>query len=290
MKDFNALFSAYPYQETTATVAAAVKKIIDAGYDRHSNIEHYKKLFNALEITSLSPYDNEESIRQMVEKVNDLDDKFPELPQVAGICVYPQWVDTVRNLLTEDIAISTVVGFPSSQSYIEVKIAETALAVSYGATEIDMVLPVGRFLAKDYEELRSEIEEIKSAAGEAKLKVILESGLYPDQQSLYQAAILALEAGADYIKTTTGKEKPTDLNAVYTMTRALFDFNEKNGEDRGIKLAGGIKTTQDATMYSTIVAAITGDAKIDNQHLRIGATSLANNLISSILKEDIRYF
>ena len=178
MKDFNALFSAYPYQETTATVAAAVKKIIDAGYDRHSNIEHYKKLFNALEITSLSPYDNEESIRQMVEKVNDLDDKFPELPQVAGICVYPQWVDTVRNLLTEDIAISTVVGFPSSQSYIEVKIAETALAVSYGATEIDMVLPVGRFLAKDYEELRSEIQEIKSAAGEAKLKVILESGLY----------------------------------------------------------------------------------------------------------------
>ncbi|MBO4370526.1 MAG: deoxyribose-phosphate aldolase [Paludibacteraceae bacterium] len=290
MKDFKALFSAYQFAESTEDVTATVKKIIEAGYDRHNNIEHYKKLFNSLEITSLSPYDNEDSIRRLVEKINDLDDKFPELPSPAGICVYPFWVDTVKNLLTEDIAISTVVGFPSSQSYIEVKIAETALAVSSGATEIDMVLPVGRFLAQDYEEIHSEISEIKAAAGEAKLKVILESGLHPTPQSLYNASILALEAGADFIKTTTGKEKPTDLNAVYVMARALKDFNDKTKEEHGIKLAGGIKTTQDATMYSTIIAAINGDDHINSTNLRIGATGLANSLITSILKEDTVYF
>lgn len=290
MKDFKALFNAYPKVENEDDILQNIKTIAKEMYETNDNLANRKFLFSCLELTSLQPTDNEINISQLVEKINRMDEDLPELPKPAGICVYPSLVETAKNMLTEDLAISTVIGFPSSQTYTAVKVAEAALAVSDGATEIDMVLPVGKFLQECYEDIYDEINEIKSSAQEAKLKVILETGLLGSAQNIQNAAILALEAGADFIKTTTGKEKPTEATAVYTMAKALKAFNNQSGANRGIKLAGGIKTSQDALLYLCIVKDLLGEDWPTADNFRIGASQLANTLISEINKETKKYF
>lgn len=291
MLDFGIFFKSYKLDITYETIKKDVKEIIDHHYENYDTIATRKDLFKCLEITSLTSKDNEESITALVEKINTMDEKLPEVPKPAGICVYPSWVETVKDILTEDISISTVIGFPSSQTFAEVKIAECALAVKAGASEIDMVMPVGKFLQGNYSEVYDEIQEIKSVCGEdVALKVIIEAGLLETPENVFKASLLSMEAGADFIKSSTGKECVSDLASVYAMCKAIDAQRAATGNTKGLKVAGGIKTPQDALMYATIAKEITGEDYINPTTFRIGSSSLANNLIKDILKEEINYF
>lgn len=290
MKDFNQLFETYPLPMTEGAIKADVKNIIDKRYEQADRLSTCKELFAHLELTTLKVTDNEESVKALVEKINDLDEAFPELKKPAGICIYPVWVETVRNTLTEDVNIATVVGFPSSQTFLEVKVAETALAISYGADEIDMVLPVGKFLQGNYEEVYDEIAEIKASARGAKLKVILETGALGSIENIHKAAILAMQAGADFIKTSTGKDEPTNLYHVYAMCKSIEAYYKQTQQQVGIKIAGGVTTKQDALLYYCIISELLEEQWLSPDLFRIGTSKLANNLLSEIEKEAIQYF
>lgn len=290
MKDFKELFESYPLPFSLESIKADVKNIIDKRYEQADRLSTCKELFAHLELTSLKVTDTEDSIKAWIEKVNDLDENFPELSKPMGICVYPSLVETVKNSLTEDVKIVTVIGFPSSQTYLEVKLAETALALSYGADEIDMVLPVGKFLQGNYEEVFDEISEIKACCRGAKLKVILETGALDSIENIYKAAILAMEAGADFIKTSTGKDAPTNLYHVYAMCKAIDAYYKQTQTKVGIKVAGGVTTKQDALLYYCVISELLDEEWTSPDLFRIGASKLANNLLTEIEKEEIQYF
>lgn len=259
-----------------------------------NNTEEVKKfLFGSIELTSLKPTDNDASIIKMVEKVNDFDDKYPHLPHVATICVYPNFAATVSESMdVEGVEIACVSGsFPSSQTFIEIKIAETALALKDGATEIDMVLSVGKFLAGDYESVSDEIEEMKATCGEKKLKVILETGCLNTTKNIKKAAILAMYSGADYIKTSTGKEKiAATPEAAYVMCQAIKEYYEETGRIVGFKPAGGLNTVIDAVTYYTIVKEVLGEQWLTNDLFRLGTSRLANLLLSELEGEELKFF
>lgn len=259
-----------------------------------NNTEEVKKfLFGSIELTSLKPTDNDASIIKMVEKVNDFDDKYPHLPHVATICVYPNFAATVSESLdVEGVEIACVSGsFPSSQTFIEIKIAETALALKDGATEIDMVLSVGKFLAGDYESVSDEIEEMKATCGEKKLKVILETGCLNTTKNIKKAAILAMYSGADYIKTSTGKEKiAATPEAAYVMCQTIKEYYEETGRIVGFKPAGGLNTVIDAVTYYTIVKEVLGEQWLTNDLFRLGTSRLANLLLSELEGEELKFF
>lgn len=293
MKGFRKLLAQYPFNKSNEGISEEVKAIIDDTYEKNDTIENKKFLFGSLELTTLKPTDNEENVAKFVEKVNNLEEEYAELPLPSAICVYPSMIDTVRSVLTEDIDITTVIGFPSSQTFSEIKIAETALSVNYGATEIDMVLPVGKFMMDEnesYEEIFEEIQEIKDSCQGRPLKVILETGVLDKPELIHNAAILAMEAGADFIKSTTGKEKPTTMNAVFTMCHAINAFYENTNEMKGLKIAGGISTTTEALAYYSIVKDMLGEKWLNQDYFRIGASRLANDLIKDITGEDKKYF
>lgn len=290
MKDFNQLFEAYPLPATLEQIKAEVKNIIDKRFEQADRLSTCKELFAHLELTTLKVTDTEDSVKALVEKVNDLDENFPELSKPKGICVYPSLVETVKNNLTEDVKIVTVIGFPSSQTFLEVKLAETALALSYGADEIDMVLPVGKFLQGNYDEVYDEISEIKDCCRGAKLKVILETGALDSIENIYKAAILAIEAGADFIKTSTGKDNPTNLYHVYAMCKAIDAYYKQTQKQVGIKVAGGVNTKQDALLYYCVISELLEEEWLSTDLFRIGTSKLANNLLSEIEKEAITYF
>lgn len=291
MLDFEKFFAKYVYFKGLEEIKAAVKETINEHYEHNDTIKTKKLLFSCLEMTSLHSTDNEETIGSMVEKINAMDERMPELPKPAGICVYPALVETVKDLLTEDILISTVVGFPSGQTFPEVKIAEAALAVKAGATEIDMVMNVGKFLQGNYSDVYDEIEEVKAVCGyDVILKVIIEADLLRTPQNIYKASMLAMEAGADIIKTSTGKESVSNLAAAYVMCEAIRDLTSDAGGKKGLKVAGGIKTTEDALMYATIAEEILGEDFVCPETFRIGASSLADSLAGDILKEPVKYF
>lgn len=290
MKDFKELFESYPLPATEEQIKADVKNIIDKRFEQVDRLSTCKELFAHLELTTLKVTDNEDTVKALVEKVNDMDEHFPELSKPMGICVYPSLVETVKNSLTEDVKIVTVIGFPSSQTYLEVKVAETALALSYGADEIDMVLPVGKFLQGNYDEVFDEISEIKDCCRGAKLKVILETGALGSIENIHKAAILAMEAGADFIKTSTGKDQPTNLYHVYAMCKAMDAYYKQTQKRAGIKVAGGVTTKQDALLYYCIVSELLDEEWLTPDYLRIGASKLANNLLTEIEKEEVTYF
>lgn len=291
MLDFQKFFDKYKLDFTTEEIRREVKHIIDHHYENNDTIANRKTLFECLEITSLKSTDNEESISELVEKINKMDEKLAEVPKPAGICVYPSLVETVRSLLTEELSVSTVIGFPSSQTFTEVKIAETMLAVKAGATEIDMVMPVGKFLMGNYEEIYDEIQEIKAVCGDdAALKVIIEAGLLGNYQNVFKASALVLEAGADFAKSSTGKECVSDLYSVFAMCEAIKAISEDTGNPKGLKVAGGIKNAQDALMYMCVAKEVLQEDFINPDTFRIGASSLADNLAGEIVKKDICYF
>ncbi len=292
MKNFDALFSAYNCNLSDEKVTENVSKIIADNYKVNNNINVYKKLFSLIDLTSLGTTDNEKQIITFTEKVNQLSENFPEMENVAAICVYPCFVETVKNTLIEDIEIAAVAaGFPSSQTFIEIKIAETALAVSQGASEIDIVLSVGKFLSENYDETFEEIEEIKSSCRNSHLKVILETGALATAKNIKKASLFCMEAGADFIKTSTGKTNPAATpEAAYVMCEAIREYYKNTGKKVGFKAAGGISTTEDAVKYYCIVKEILGEEWLNSSLFRLGASRLANNLLTDIYKKEVKYF
>ena len=277
-----------------AQVKDAVKHIIAEKVPENDTMEVKKFLFGSIELTTLKTTDSEESVLAFTERVNDFDAQYPDLPHVATICVYPCFARTVSQSLEVDgVEIACVSGsFPSSQALIEVKVAETALAVKDGATEIDIVMPVGKFLSGDYEGVADDISELKNACGkDVAMKVILETGCLGNAANIKKASILSMYAGADYIKTSTGKEKISATpEAAYVMCQAIREFYDETGIQIGFKPAGGINTVMDAITYYTIVKEVLGEQWLTNRWLRLGTSRLANLLLSELEGEEIKFF
>ena len=290
---FEELFSLYGCDSITdEQVKQEMEQLLSAHFEENNTTEVYKRCFNSIDLTSLKETDTEEEIRSMVEKVNNFEENFPDIPNVGAICVFPSMVSTVKATLTEPIGIAAVsAGFPASQTFIEVKVAETAMCVMEGATEIDVVISVGKFLAGKYDEVFEELTEIKSACRDAHLKVILETGALKTAANIKKASVLAMAAGADFIKTSTGKiPVAATPEATFIMCTAIKDWNEKTGAKVGYKPAGGIATAEDAVKHFTLVKEILGDEWLNNKLFRFGASSLANKLLSSIRQEEVKYF
>ena len=286
-------FAKYNLELDDEKVKKEVSALI-ANHREENNTTAVKKfLLNSVELTTLKTDDSEDSVMRFVEKVNKFDDVYPELGHVATVCVYPCFAsichDTLENDEVEIACVSAC--FPSSQSFIEVKIAETALAIKDGATEIDIVQSVGKFLAGDYETVADEISELKEVCGDKKLKVILETGCLKTASNIKKASLLAMYAGAYYIKTSTGKLEPAATpEAAYVMCQAIKEYYEETGIQIGFKPAGGMKTVEDALTYYTIVKEVLGEEWLNNTMLRLGTSSLANKLLSDIQGETIQFF
>ena len=277
-----------------AAVREAVRKIIAEKVPENDTMDVKKFLFGSIELTTLKTTDSDTSVLAFTERVNDFDNEYPDLPHVATICVYPCFAKTVSESLEVDgVEIACVSGsFPSSQARIEVKVAETALAVADGATEIDIVLPVGKFLSGDYEGVCDDIAEMKAACGESvPMKVILETGALKTASNIKKASILSMYAGADYIKTSTGKMEPAATpEAAYVMCQAIKEYYDETGIQIGFKPAGGINSVMDAIIYYTIVKEVLGEKWLTNKWLRLGTSRLANMLLSELKGEQIKFF
>lgn len=274
-------------------VQEAVKSIIAQKVIENDNPEVKRFLLGSVELTSLKTTDTEERILAMTEKVNEFANSYPTLPHVAAICVYPAFTELVSNSLEVDgVEITNVTGnFPSSQSRMEVKIAETSLAIQDGATNIDIVMPVGKFLSGDYEGVCDDINELKQACGDVPMKVILETCDLGNLSNVKKAALLSMYAGADYIKTSTGKEKAgATPEGVYVMCQAIKEYYEKTGIQIGIKPAGGINTVMDAIIFYTIVKEVLGEKWLTNYWFRLGTSRLTNLLISELTGKDTVWF
>ena len=274
-------------------VRNAVRQIIAEKVHENDTTEVKKFLLGSVELTTLKTTDSEDSVLAFTEKVNKFDETYPDLPHVATICVYPCFAKTVSESLEVDgVEIACVSGsFPSSQALIEVKVAETALAIKDGATEIDIVMPVGKFLSGDYEGVADEIEELKEVCGEHKMKVILETGCLKTAENIKKASLLAMYAGADYIKTSTGKLEPAATpEAAYVMCQAIKEYYDETGIQIGFKPAGGLNSVMDALIYYTIVKEVLGEKWLTNQWLRLGTSRLANLLLSEVVGEETKFF
>lgn len=285
--------SLYDCNISDEEVREAVKKIIAERVHENDTPEVKKFLMGSVELTTLKTTDSEESVLAFTEKVNQFDETYPDIPHVATICVYPCFAKTVSETLEIDgVEIACVSGsFPSSQTFPEIKIAETALAIKDGATEIDMVLPVGKFLSGNYEDVADEIAEMKAVCGDHKMKVILETGCLKTASNIKKAAILAMYGGADYIKTSTGKLEPAATpEAAYVMCQAIKDYFTKTGIQIGFKPAGGLNSVMDALIYYTIVKDVLGERWLTNQWFRMGTSRLANLLLSEIVGEETKFF
>jgi len=260
-----------------------------------SDKELLKRIFSLIDLTTLSERDNIENVSQMCEKVNLLGESYPSMPVIAAICVYPEMVSVVKEKLENPlVSIASVGGgFPSSQTYTNIKIMEIEQAIEQGAEEIDIVLPVGKFLMEDLEYVEYEIQIIKQRMGQVHLKVILETGSLQDYSMIRKASLLAIGAGANFIKTSTGKVSPgATPEAMVVMCAAIKDYYNKTGKKIGIKPAGGISDSETAILYYAIVSEILGEDWLNRERFRIGASRLANCLMADIFDKgpDFGYF
>lgn len=293
MKNIEELFAEFNCNDLKDDIVKNnVENIINQHFDENDNVEVYKQCLNQIDLTTLNGDDTTLKVKTMVENVNNFKSNFQQIPNVAALCVYPAMVPVVKESLKENIGIAAVsAGFPASQTFLEVKVAETALTVAAGATEIDIVISIGKFLEGNYQEVFDEVEEIKAACHGAHLKVILETGALITAENIKKAAVLAMEAGADFIKTSTGKiSVSATLEATYVMCEAIKEWHEKTGRMVGYKPAGGISTTKEAVEHYTIVKTILGEKWLNNKYFRFGASRLANNLLTSICSEEVKYF
>jgi deoxyribose-phosphate aldolase len=283
----------YNLEISDEEVKEAVKKIIAEKVHENDTLEVKKFLMGSVELTTLKTTDSDESVMAFTERVNQFDEQYPNLPHVATICVYPRYAKIVSETLEVDgVEVACVSGsFPSSQSLIEVKTVETSLAVKDGATEIDMVLAVGAFLSGDYETVCDEIQQMKEACGDKKMKVILETGDLVTSTNIKTASLLAMYSGADYIKTSTGKEKISATpEAAYVMCQAIKEYYDETGNIIGFKPAGGINSVMDALIYYTIVKEVLGEKWLTNKLFRLGTSRLANLLLSEVTGEETKFF
>ncbi|MCC8035976.1 MAG: deoxyribose-phosphate aldolase [Rikenellaceae bacterium] len=291
--DYTTRLSEYP----AAPGKAEIGKIVDdARSHAHGNYnkEVYKTCYSCIDLTSLNVTDSDRQITEFTEKTVSFNDRFPTVSNVASICVFPNFVETV-GLAAGDSGIritSVSGGFPSSQTFLEVKMLETAMAVESGADEVDIVINVGQMLEGKYNELANEIEILRREAGEETVfKVIIESGALSSPELIYKASLLAMFAGADFVKTSTGKiPVAATPEAAAAICTAIGRYCEKTGRRVGFKAAGGVKTPQDAALYYTLVERLLGPEWCTPELFRIGASSAANNILSAITGQEIKYY
>ena len=282
-------YAAAASAEQLSEQVLSLKQKAEANY----NVEVYKFCLSAIDLTTLSCCDSEESVGQFARRAAEFGVDYPHLQNVASICVYPPFVETVGLAIdATPLRITSVVGgFPSSQTFLEVKMLETAMAIENGADEVDMVINVGKILDEAYDEAAAEVEVLRGEAEDATLKVILETGALREPHLIRSASLVAMAAGADFIKTSTGKiDKSATPEAAIIMCEAIRDFHAKTGRKVGFKAAGGIRSAEDAALYYTIVKEILGEEWLTPELFRIGASSLANNLLSAIEGKEVRYF
>ena len=289
---FSEAFSKYNMKVDAGWVKSVVEKAQKDAAAVHDK-ETLKKILNCIDLTTLKPTDNEDTVLAFIEKVNSFEDKYPDLPSVASVCTWPRYVATVsRSLEVENVKTCCVSGgFPSSQTFFEVKVAETSLALHDGADEIDIIQNAGLVLNEDYETLTDENDELKALCADKTLKVIIETGALGTLENVKKASLLAMYSGADFIKTSTGKEVPgADPESFCVMCRTIKEYADETGRNVGIKAAGGISTSSQALLYWTIVKNVLGKEWLNNRLFRIGASRLANNLLSEITGEIKNHF
>lgn len=293
MSKYDKALSLYKTNISDDEVKSAVNKILSEKVAENNTLDVNKFLFNCIDLTTLKTTDSVESVMKFTERVNDFAEKYVDLPNVAAICVYPNMAKIVHDTCeVESVKLACVAGgFPSSQTFVEVKTVETGLAIHDGADEIDIVISVSEFLSGDYETMCDEIEEIKAVCGEKHLKVILETGALGSMENVKKASILAMYSGADFIKTSTGKLEPAATpEAAYVMCQAIKEYHKKTGRKIGFKPAGGINTVTDALNYYTIVKEVLGEEWLNNELFRLGTSRLANLLLSEIVGEEVKFF
>jgi len=288
----------YKYTLTDEQIAAAVAKA-KADAEKMQTADNLKLALSLVDLTTLNSTDTLAKGEKFATNVNNFSTAYPGIPDVAAICVYPSLVKAVASTLNRPgVGIASVAAcFPASQSFIEVKALECKMAVEAGATDIDIVISVGKWLADDFETVGNEIRAIKNAIGNAHLKVILETGALRNAQDIWNASIVAMAAGADFIKTSTGKMEPAATpEAVYVMCEAIKAFAAKGNRNVGIKPAGGMSVSADAMLYMAMVKNTLGNAWLNNKMFRLGASRMANNLLKDILSiesgklVDVKYF
>ena len=293
MSKIEQVLSKYNLNITDEEVKDAVKKIIAEKVHENDTSEVKKFLFGSIELTTLTTQDSDESVLRLVEKVNKFDQEYPFMPHVATVVTYPRFTKLVSESLEVEGVIPTCVSgaFPSSQALIEVKTVETGLAVRDGAGNVDIVMHVGQFLSGDYETVVDEIQQQKEACGDVPMKVILETGDLGSAANIKTASILSMYAGADYIKTSTGKEKISATpEAVYVMCQAIKEYYEETGNKVGLKPAGGINSVMDALTYYTIVKEVLGEEWLTNELFRLGTSRIANLLLSEVIGQEVKFF
>lgn len=287
----NEAFAKYNMNVDQERVKKAVESIRNE-IAKEKSEENLKLIFNCIDLTTLKPDDNDESVLKMVEKVNEFDEKYPDIKNVASVCVYPCYAGLVSKSLEADNVKTCCVsgGFPSSQTFFEIKIAETSMAIHDGAEEIDVVQNSGRVLDGDYDTLSEETDELKEICADKTFKVIIETGALKSLENVKKAALLAMYSGADFVKTSTGKEVPgADPESFYVMCQAVKEYAVQTGIQKGVKAAGGIRSVDDALLYFSIVKKVLGKDWLNNKLFRIGASSLANNLLAAIGITDIKF-
>jgi deoxyribose-phosphate aldolase len=290
---YDEALSKYNCNVDEAAVAAALKKIVEERVPKNDTEKIKKFLFSCVCMTTLTTQDSAESVLRLVEKVNNFAHEYPDMPHVATVVTYPRFAKLVAESLEVEGVIPTVVSgaFPSSQALIEIKVAETKLAVNDGAKNVDIVMHVGEFLAGDYETVCDEISEQKAACGDVPMKVILETGDLLNLSNVKKASLLSMYAGADYIKTSTGKEKVSATpEAAYVMCQAIKEYYEKTGIMIGLKPAGGINSVMDALTYYTIVKEVLGEKWLTNYYFRLGTSRLANLILSELEGKEVKFF
>ena len=290
--DYSKELEKYAPAHTEAQVVKEVAKIKVAA-NRNENTDVYKFCYSAIDLTTLSCNDSVESVTAFARKAVEFYDKYPHIPNVASICIYPSFVETV-GLAVESTPMritSVAGGFPATQTFIEVKGLEVAMAVENGADEIDVVLNVGKMLTGAYDEAASEVELMRNEAKDVVFKVIIESGALKTPELIRKASLLSMFTGADFIKTSTGKiDVAATPEAAFVMCHAIKDYYNATGRKVGFKAAGGVRTPADAALYYTIVEEILGKEWLTTDLFRIGASSAANNILSAIEDKDIKYF
>lgn len=290
---YHEALSKYNTDLSDEDIKAETARIIEQKVKENDTLEVKKFLFHCIDLTTLKCTDSEPSVMKFTQRVNDFVDKYPDLDNVAAICVYPNMAEIASDTLEADhVNIACVSGgFPSSQTFTEIKVAETAMALHAGANEIDIVISVGKFLSGDYEGMCDEIEELKDVCGDKHLKVILETGALATASNIKKASILSMYSGADFIKTSTGKENPAATpEAALVMCKAIKEYYLETGRKVGFKPAGGINTVHDALVYYTIVKEVLGKEWLTNELFRLGTSRMANLLLSDIVGEEVKFF
>lgn len=290
--EYSAKLQEYAPAPTVEEVAAKVEAARVAA-KANENTDVYKFCYSTIDLTTLACTDSVESVTRFARRAAEFYMDYPHIPNVASICVYPPFVETVGLAVDgSPMRITSVSGgFPASQTFLEVKVLETAMAIENGADEIDIVINVGELLEGRLDEMASEIEVLREEASDVVLKVIIESGALKTPELIRKASLLSMMAGADFVKTSTGKiDIAATPEAAVVMCEAIRDYYEKTGRKVGFKAAGGVRTAEDAALYYTIVKQTLGKEWLTPELFRIGASSVANNLISAIEGKEVKYF